>query len=189
MSMKTCLLIGLILLLLTGATLATFGKHDAGVTLASVRELWSDALRDTDQVGMRATRISDFEEMRLGKQLAGNIGNLRPPDERASVYVNEVGQLLLSNLRRPGIAYQFHLVESADVNAFALPGGQIFVTSGTLDFVESEAELAAVLGHEISHVDLRHCVERYQYETTLRKAGIPEAGWMVEMAHRIATAG
>jgi predicted Zn-dependent protease len=56
------------------------------------------------------------------------------------------------------------VVASAEVNAFALLGGQVFVTRGMLGFVESEAELAAVLGHEIAHVDLRHCVERYQYE-------------------------
>jgi beta-barrel assembly-enhancing protease len=188
-SLKTGLLIVVVSLLLAGTTLATLGAHDGGVSLSSLRELWSDSLRDADQVGMRATRISESEEMRLGKQLAATVGNVRPQDDRDSVYVSAVGRLLLSNLRRPGIAYQFYIVESPQINAFALPGGQIFVTSGMLGFVESEAELAAVLGHEISHVDLRHCVERYQYEASFRKAGIPEAGWMVEMAHRLATAG
>jgi beta-barrel assembly-enhancing protease len=187
--MKTGLLIVVVILLLTGTTLATLGTHDAGVSLSSVRELWSDALRDADQVGLRATRVSESEEMQLGKQLAANVGHVRPPDDRDSVYVNGVGRLLLSNLRRPGVEYQFHIVESPLINAFALPGGQIFVTSGMLAFVESEAELAAVLGHEISHVDLRHCVERYQYEATFKKAGIPEAGWMIEIAHRLVSAG
>ena len=68
-------------------------------------------------------------------------------------------------------------------------GGQIFVMSGLLEFVESEAELAAVLGHEMSHVDLRHCIEHYQYEAKLSKARAPELGGIVEMAHRLVTAG
>lgn len=189
MSLKTYLLIAVVSLLITGATMAALGTPDDGVTLGSVRELWADALRDTDQAGMRATRLGDAEEMRLGERLAATMGNVRPAADRESIYVTNVGQLLLPHLRRPGIAYQFHLVDSPEVNAFALPGGQIFVTSALLGFVDSEAELAAVLGHEISHVDLRHCVERYQYETTLKKAGMPEAGWIVEMAHRLATAG
>jgi predicted Zn-dependent protease len=95
----------------------------------------------------------------------------------------------LPHLRRQGIRYQFHVIDSPQINAFALPGGQIFVMRGLLDFVESEAELAAVLGHEMSHVDLRHCIEHYQYEARLKKAGAPELGWMVEMAHRLMTMG
>jgi predicted Zn-dependent protease len=95
----------------------------------------------------------------------------------------------LPHLRRHGIHYQFHVIDSPGINAFALPGGQVFVMRGLLEFVESEAELAAVLGHEISHVDLRHCVERYQYEAKLKKAGVPELGWIVETAHRLVTLG
>jgi predicted Zn-dependent protease len=98
-----------------------------------------------------------------------------------------VGQTVAQRVRRRGIRYQFHLVESPAINAFALPGGHIYVTSGLLGFVESEAELAAILGHEISHVDLRHCIERYQYEAKLNKAGMPEVGAMVEIAHSLAT--
>jgi hypothetical protein len=103
-SLKTGLLIVMVSLLLAGTTMATFGAHDGGVSLSSLRELWSDSLRDADQVGMRATRISESEEMRLGKQLAANVGRVRPQDDRDSVYVSAVGRLLLSNLRRPGIA-------------------------------------------------------------------------------------
>jgi predicted Zn-dependent protease len=70
-----------------------------------------------------------------------------------------------------------------------LPGGQIFVMRGLLEFVQSESELAAVLGHEMSHVDLRHCIEHYQYETVFNKAGAPEVGGMVELAHRLIAQG
>jgi beta-barrel assembly-enhancing protease len=176
-------------LLAVGGVLATRGTPDPQVSLASVMELWSDALRDTDQIGMQLTRVSDAEEMKIGADLAGGVADLGREDPDAARYVTGVAQPLLPHLRRPGIRYQFHVIDSPQINAFALPGGQIFVMRGLLDFVESEAELAAVLGHEMSHVDLRHCIEHYQYEARLKKAGAPELGWIVEMAHRLMTMG
>src|ERR1017187_5445667 len=176
-------------LLVMGAVLAIRGTSDPQVSLASLVELWSDTLRDTDQIGMKLTRVSDAEEMRIGADLARGVADLGREDADATRYVTGVAQPLLSHLRRPGIRYQFHVIDSLQINAFALPGGQIFVMRGLLEFVESEAEVAAVLGHEMSHVDLRHCIEHYQYEARLKKAGVPELGWIVEMAHRLVTLG
>jgi len=181
---------GLVLsLLVVGAVLATRGTSDPEVSLASVMELWSDTLRDTDQIGMKLTRVSDAEEMKIGADLARGVADMGREDADAGRYVTGVAEPLLPHLRRPGIRYQFHVIDSPQVNAFALPGGQVFVMRGLLEFVESEAELAAVLGHEMSHVDLRHCIEHYQYEAKLTKAGAPELAWMVEMAHRLVMLG
>jgi predicted Zn-dependent protease len=138
---------------------------------------------------MKLTRVSDAEEMRIGADLARGVADMGRENADATRYVTGVAQPLLSHLRRPGIRYQVHVIDSPQINAFALPGGQIFVMSGLLEFVESEAELAAVLGHEMSHVDLRHCIEHYQYEAKLSKASAPELGGIVEMAHRLVTAG
>ncbi len=173
-------------LLIAGATLATRGAKDPVVSLESLTELWSDTLRDTDQIGMKVTRVSDAEETRIGAQLAQAFSNRGADDRAGEAYISAVGQSVARRARRGGIHYQFHLIDSAMINAFALPGGQIFVTSGMLDFVESEAELAAVLGHEIAHVDLRHCIERYQYEIKLEHLGMAGAGEIVEAAHRVA---
>jgi predicted Zn-dependent protease len=174
-------------LLIVGAALATRGTSDPTVNLDSLGELWSDTLRDTDQIGMKVTRVSDADEMKSGAELAGTMSESSPQNHAAEAYISAVGETVAQHVRRHGIHYQFHLVDSPAINAFALPGGQIFVTTGMLNFVESEAELAAVLGHEVSHVDLRHCIERYQYEIKLKKAGMPEAGWIVELAHHLAT--
>lgn len=175
--------------LVGGAALATIGPNDGRVNLSSLMALWSDAIRDTDQIGMRLTRLSDAEEMDIGSRLAPSVLSWAPETAADSAYITAVAQTLLPHIQRPGIHYTFRVIDTPDINAFAMPGGNVFATTGLLGFVESEAELAAVLGHEISHVDLRHCVERYQYEYRLRKAGMPEAGWIVESAHRLATMG
>ena len=174
-----------LILVAAGAGLATLGTTDSRINLSSVRALWSDTLRDADQIGMRLTRLSEADEMKIGADLARSLG---PYTEDA--HVAAVGRSLLGHTRRRGIRYQFHVVASTEGHAFALPGGRVFVTTSLLRFLKSDAELAAVLGHEISHVDLRHCIERYQYQFRLKKAGFPdELGWLTEFAHHLATMG
>jgi predicted Zn-dependent protease len=175
--------------LVAGAVLATRGTPDPEVSLSSLVELWSDTLRDTDQIGMKLTRVSDAEEMRIGAGLARGAADRGAEDAPGSAYVTAIAQPLIAHLHRKGIRYQFHVIDSPQINAFALPGGQIFVMRGLVEFADSEAELAAVLGHEMSHVDLRHCIEHYQYQAKLEKAGAPALGSLVEMAHRLITRG
>ena len=157
--------------LLGGAIAASFGDPDGNVGLSSVLEIWSNATRDANQVGLRFTRVSDEEEMTIGGQLAGSMLHRTASDEWTP-YVTAVGSSLLPYVHRPGIHYTFVVIDSPVVNAFAMPGGHVTVTTGLLQFLQSEAEMAAVLGHEVSHVDQRHCIERYQYEVQLRKLGL-----------------
>src|SRR6266567_270541 len=179
----------ILVLLLTAVIVAAIGKSDGKVGLSSLRYLWSDTARDTDQIGMRLTRLTDADEMTLGAEVSAPILAEFHEDSDASAYVTDVAQPLMAHIRRSGIRYHYHVITAGGINAFAMPGGQIFVTSGLLEFVESEAELASVLGHEISHVDLRHCVERYQVQYRLKKAGAGALGSMVEFAHHLMMAG
>lgn len=75
-------------------------------------------------------------------------------------YVSQIGQKVAANTERNDVQYKFYVVDSAEVNAFALPGGYIYISRGLLTLANSEAELAAVLGHEIAHVTARHAAER-----------------------------
>jgi len=75
-------------------------------------------------------------------------------------YVNEVGQKLVKSIKDPIFEYHFKIVDSPEVNAFALPGGYIYITRGMLSYVNSEAELAVILGHEIGHVTSHHAVSQ-----------------------------
>jgi predicted Zn-dependent protease len=80
-------------------------------------------------------------------------------------YVASVGQRVAANTERQDVQYRFYTIDSPEVNAFALPGGYIYVTRGLLALANSEAELAAVLGHEIGHVTGRHAAARMSQGT------------------------
>ncbi len=81
-------------------------------------------------------------------------------NETLQSYVNRVGQKLAAKSHRPNLGYHFTVLDSTEINAFALPGGYIYITRGILAYLNSEAELAAVLGHEIGHVTARHGVRQ-----------------------------
>ncbi|MEQ1555916.1 MAG: M48 family metalloprotease, partial [Gallionella sp.] len=81
-------------------------------------------------------------------------------DEALQNYVNRVGQKLAAHSHRPNLSYHFTVLDSTEINAFALPGGYVYITRGILAYLNSEAELAAVLGHEIGHVTARHGVRQ-----------------------------
>jgi len=87
-------------------------------------------------------------------------------------YINQVGQKLAAQSDRPGLVYHFIVLDSPEVNAFALPGGYIYITRGILAYLNSEAELAAVLGHEIGHVTARHAVRQYTKATATGFVGM-----------------
>jgi predicted Zn-dependent protease len=178
----------LLLVLLACGVVVMLGNVDESVGLSSVTELWADALRDADQVGMKLTRVSAQDEMKLGRELAAKMrcGSEHP---EWTAYVTEIGSKLLPHVDRKKIGYTFHAVENSQIQAFALPGGQIYITTGMLEFLQSEAELASVLGHEISHVDLRHCIERFQAQLAMRKVGMEEIGILAEIAHGLIVAG
>src|SRR4249920_3665721 len=103
--------------------------------------------------------FSQEEEIQLGKQNAAEVRKQMPvlPDsDPVSQYVQKLGAKLAA--RAPGYQwpYSFHVVNVKEINAFALPGGPIFVNLGTIQAADNEAELAGVIAHEISHVVQRH---------------------------------
>ena len=102
------------------------------------------------------------DDVKYGEEAAREVGRQTRPyhDEEVSDYVERVGRRLVANVpgqyRRPQFRYTFHVVEDRDANAFALPGGHVYVNSGLVETARGEGELAGVLAHEISHVALRH---------------------------------
>lgn len=96
-------------------------------------------------------------------------------NRRVQSYVDALGQRLAARTEVPGIKYPFTVLDSEIVNAFALPGGYVYVTRGLMALANSEAQLAGVIGHEIAHVTARHTAERYS-QGTLAQVGAVLAG-------------
>ncbi len=107
------------------------------------------------------------EGERLHKQVIEAYGVLDDPKLQA--YVDGVGQRLAATSHRPGLRWTFTVLDSPEVNAFALPGGYVYVTRGIMAYLDSEADLAGVMGHEIGHVTARHGAQR---ATRQQRAGI-----------------
>ena len=106
--------------------------------------------------------ISEEQEVAMGREAAEQIRAALGfvEDEDLQRYVSDVGLALARDSERPELPWEFHVVDDPVPNAFALPGGFIYVTRGMVNLMESEAELAAVLGHEIGHVTARHTVNQ-----------------------------
>jgi predicted Zn-dependent protease len=108
--------------------------------------------------GKRDVLLSESDDARIGREAAKSIpaqmGLYEDPEFEA--YVNQLGQKLLRGVPRMGFDYQFKIVDQFEPNAFALPGGYIFISRGLLALANSEDELANVIGHEIIHSAKRH---------------------------------
>ncbi|MET0498277.1 MAG: M48 family metalloprotease [Steroidobacteraceae bacterium] len=96
-------------------------------------------------------------------------------DVQLQQYVNEVGQRAAKVSQRPELQYTFTVLDSEDINAFTTGGGYVYITRGIMNFLNSEAELMAVLGHEIGHVNARHPVKR-QTQSTMSSIGAAAVG-------------
>lgn len=133
--------------------------------------------------GSRAiyNNFTDAEEMAMGRNAAEDVDKTQPilDDPELTGYLDRVGQQVAASSQRKALEYHFKIVNSPSVNAFSLPGGYVYVNRGLMEVVETESELAGVLGHEVGHVvgfhsmnDVarRWLVDRVMYEG--KKAGL-----------------
>lgn len=104
--------------------------------------------------------VSEAQEIQMGKEAsAGDVQRVGEfASGEATALVQRIGSQMAAKSERPGLPWEFHLLDDAAVNAFAYPGGYIFVTRGLMTHLNSEAELAEVIGHEIGHVTAKHTV-------------------------------
>jgi predicted Zn-dependent protease len=107
--------------------------------------------------------MSEDQEIQTGRELDAQVrqemGVYR--DEALGKYVEDIGMRLARESQRPHLPWHFTIVDSPAVNAFALPGGYIYITRGILPYLDNEAQLAGVIGHEIGHVAARHSAQQY----------------------------
>jgi predicted Zn-dependent protease len=119
--------------------------------------------------GANFVLMSESNEIEKGRELHQEMLNQNQVynDAELVAYVNRIGQKMAAISHRPELEYVFTVIDSPDINAFALPGGFVYVNRGLLTYLNSEAQLAAVLGHEIGHITARHAVRQ---QTAARSA-------------------
>jgi beta-barrel assembly-enhancing protease len=135
-------------------------------SLLSAGKSFADSVKD----------IPEDEEVALGEQVMSTVLGAVPiyNDERVQRYVNRVGRWVASNSERPNLPWRFVVVDTPLVNAGAAPGGQVFISTGLLGRMTTEAELAGALAHEIAHVVQKHQLSAYRNK--LRIGGLATLG-------------
>ena len=130
----------------------------AGFFLAIAAALSFSACSSTPKKKKRTILMTEYDDVRAGEQgaasVAAQIGIM--PDKALNDYVNKIGRRLLLGVPRRSFRYKFSVVDQTEPNAFALPGGHIFISRGLLALANNEDELACVIGHEITHANQRH---------------------------------
>ena len=155
-------ILGCVALLATGPARAQFPDIGGLIKGAKNVKSLSDSFR----------KISEPEEIKIGGDLAGIILGVAPlvKDGAKQRYINRLGRWIALHSDRPDLPWRFGIVETADVNAFSMPGGYVLITRGMFEKMRSESELAGVLAHEISHVVHKDHLAALQ--TSLRNSAV-----------------
>jgi len=170
---KRWLILALLLASAAGALwYSAHRKSESHVGPEAVLNAMAGVQREISRLPAGVVRLSDDEEARIGAEMAQNYsgreGAGTPENAAIEKYVTDIGRNIGARAHRK-FDYKFYYIPSDSfINAFALPGGHIFIGKGLLHLMKTEDELAAVLGHEVEHVDHYHCNERVALEARLR---------------------
>jgi predicted Zn-dependent protease len=144
------------------------GFRIRGTLLAAMAVAFALGTPAPVSAGLFPWSLSEEDEARIGKeqhpQIVAEFGGAYD-DPALARYVDSIGRLLVATTEKPNQQYTFTVLDSPIVNAFAVPGGYIYVTRGLVALAGNEAELAGVLAHEIGHITARHAAERYERST------------------------
>lgn len=181
----------LVALFVCAAGALAFSPTRYEVSFDALLDIWGDVVRDLDAV-VRTVRITQAMEIEVGndihRELQHRWGSGGVPESLAS-YISSVGARVAKGAHRQTIPWAFHVVRSEVVNAWAIPGGHVYITTAMLQNLKSEAELAAVLAHEVAHIDLFHSVNRAQDIAVLERLGLKSLAFVVAVAERLVTVG
>ena len=153
-------------------------SYHASLTLLFSLLLVATGCKVNEATGERQWNLlSTEQEIALGAEaepqfIEQNGGVIPAPEVRQ--YVSNLGRQLAAKSEQPDLPWEFHVLNTDVINAFALPGGKVFITRGLLSKMNNEAQLAGVLGHEIGHVTAEHTDQRmsYAYGVQIAAAGL-----------------
>jgi predicted Zn-dependent protease len=135
----------------------------------------------------KQTSISDKEEIAVGKQIASELKRENKVlNNSTSDELKSIGTKISKFRKRQNIPFNIYLIESKDINAFATAGGHVWITTSLWEFVETKDELAGIIGHEISHIDYKHCQKSIQiYVSVLKQTGNDDLAGLVNIAGQV----
>jgi predicted Zn-dependent protease len=178
-----------IALLCASLIAAQRSRVTAPVGAESVLHIVGDSERDLTRMPSRFTRIPDVEETKYGDTLAEQIldgRSMTADDATVEEYLVSVGGRIAGHVHRR-LKMRVHYLPDRDFfNAFAIPGGHVFIGGGLLRELNTEDQLASVIAHEMEHIDHYHCAERLQVEAALRKIPL---GFIVQIPIEVFQAG
>jgi predicted Zn-dependent protease len=127
--------------------------------------------------GTELMLLSESDEIKLGKQTDAEVRHEYGvyEDQKLKAYLNDMCHRLARVSHRPNLPYRLEIVDASVVNAFAVPGGYVYLTRGILAYLNSEAELAGVMGHELGHIAARHSAQQYS-RAQLAQIGVVVGG-------------
>jgi predicted Zn-dependent protease len=148
---------------------------------------WIDLILQGAQI-IQLSSISEQQEVQLGKQInqqltsSGKVKIYR--NSQLNSYINQLGQRLAKNSKRPNLAYTFQIVDDSSINAFATMGGFVYLHTGLISKADNEAQLASVLAHEIGHIGAKHAIKQMR-DTAIAQGVLSATGLDREAAVQI----
>jgi predicted Zn-dependent protease len=159
--------------------------------VSDVFNLGRQAAKATDDVGQDLFALDPDQERDVGREVHQMISKdhaiLRLPEQQSRV--ERLAQPLLNLCRRKDLTYSFSVIDGDEINAFSHLGGYIYLHKGLLNFAASDVELQNVIGHEIAHVELKHCLRNLTYSAHLQKWTPDAVGGVAQLAYNMIALG
>ena len=148
-------------------------QNDKKGIVDNVFDIFNKAVKTVDEVGQKILGLTLEEELLLGKEVHKQVSKEIKfvNDDKSVDKIKLLSKSILEMRSRKEIVYNFFVVKSDEVNAFAHVGGYVYINQGLIDFFTSDAELQFVIGHEIAHVDLKHCTKKIAYAARAQQVG------------------
>lgn len=150
-------------------------------TLAPAYQLFGHATKGLSRALTQVIPVDNIDEKKYGDAIVMRCDAYSDPKDKDFIYVNEIMGVIIKYSKKP-FFYKVYIQKSDAPNAFALPGGVIFVTRGLLANMESESELVSVLAHEMGHIELSHCLDIVRFELLAKKIGAESLGKLADFA-------
>ena len=167
-------------------------QNESDNLIGDLFNLGQEVIKAADEVGQEILALTLAEENKIGNEVHQAIrkeGKIIESTE-TKARLERLARPLIAKTKRKGIKYTFTILEDEEINAFSHLGGYIYFNKGLLDDVNADSELQFVLGHEIAHVDLKHCVESVTYAARASELTNDEnAGQLIQIAYKLISLG